>query len=84
MIRGGGARRVLSGAAGDQLLWSEIHAPCHLADHLVRLRLVPLLRELGQWHRLGGFPYPALIWQALVEPLWYAARRRAPFRRGVR
>ena len=78
VVRGGGARVVLSGLAGDQLLWSRILAPSHLADHLARARPVRLLRELGAWHRQGDYPYPTLLWQAVVHPLWCAALRRGP------
>jgi asparagine synthase (glutamine-hydrolysing) len=71
-----GARLVLSGFGGDQLLWSQLSAPYHLADHLVQLRPLSLLREMRLWHQRGCLPYPFLFWDGLVRPIWRMALRR--------
>jgi asparagine synthase (glutamine-hydrolysing) len=76
VLRDCGARALLSGFAGDDLLWSEIVAPFHLADRAARLELGRLGRALGGWHRRGRLPYPQLLWRAVVLPLWQAARGR--------
>lgn len=77
MMRALGARVLFSGHGGDHLLWSEVGAPSHLADHVVQLRPQRLLRELERWHRAGGHPWPGLLWEGVLKPLWQSARGRS-------
>ncbi|MCZ6862922.1 MAG: asparagine synthase-related protein [Alphaproteobacteria bacterium] len=68
------ARVLLSGFAGDHLMWSQMEAPSHLADYVVQLKLGQLLRELGRWHREAAHPYPSLWWDGVLKPLWRTIR----------
>ena len=76
LMRQKGATILLSGFAGDHLLWSEVGSPSHLADYLVGMRPGQLLRELRGWHRAGE-PLPKLIWQGVLKPLWQLAGGRS-------
>ena len=77
MLRGLGARLLLTGYGGDHLLWSEIDAPSHLADYVVEGRPRRLLRELASWHRQAGHPVPQLLWEGILKPLWQSTRGRS-------
>jgi len=78
LMRQHNARVLLSGFAGDHLLWSQLDVPFQLADDVARLRPLQLLRELGRWHRDAGIPYPSLWWDGVAKPLWLSVRRRNP------
>ncbi len=82
LMEEGQAKSVLSGFGGDQILWSEISFPLQLADYAARLQLRRLLRGIRSWHWRGGYPYPALLWDGVVRPLWYAAWGRGSPKQG--
>ena len=77
LLRENSSRVLLSGFAGDQLTWSQMEAPWHLADSVVHLQFLKLLADLGLWHREAGHPYPFLLWEGVWKPLWRSARGRS-------
>jgi asparagine synthase (glutamine-hydrolysing) len=65
-MRERGARVLLSGFGGDQLLHSEFEAALPLADLLWSGRLRAFALSLRTWHALEGEPYPALLGRSLA------------------
>lgn len=68
-LRENGARVLLAGTGGDQLLWSEVDVPLELADLLGAGRLRAFARSLRAWGGVGGRPYLELIVQGALYPL---------------
>ena len=71
-----GARVLLTGYAGDSLMWSQVDAPLEIADLLRRGRLGALAHSLRTWHSALQRPYLQLFWQGGVRPLLPAWLRR--------
>jgi len=80
LMRRHGARVLLTGFGGDQLMWSEVPLPFHLADLAARGRFASLFRELRRWHHRGTRfpePYPQLVWHGVLRPLGAMMRGRS-------
>lgn len=64
-----GARVVLSGVGGDELLHSVNDPAPELAELLTGLRLVSLCRRLKVWGKLLREPYGRLFWSKALLPV---------------
>ncbi len=64
----GGARVLLSGLGGDQLLWSVPDASPELTDLIFQRRLRALHRQLQAWSLVQKQPYIQLLWQDGILP----------------
>lgn len=64
-----GSRVLLSGVAGDNLLWSGVEVSPQLADLLAQLRLISLHRQATLWSRATRDSYTGLLWRGAVLPL---------------
>jgi asparagine synthase (glutamine-hydrolysing) len=73
-----GSRVLLSGVAGDNLLWSSTEVSPELADLLVRLRLPSLHRQAGLWSRATRDSYAATLWRGAVLPVLPQIRFTSP------
>jgi asparagine synthase (glutamine-hydrolysing) len=67
-MRDDGARVLLSGLGGDQVLWSVPQASPILADLLFRFKPIDLHRELQAWSQILKRPYTQLLWRETVLP----------------
>ena len=63
-----GSTVLLSGVAGDNLLWSGVEVSPRLADLLVQLKLPSLHRQVTQWSRTTGDSYVETLWRGAVLP----------------
>ena len=63
-----GSRVLLSGVAGDNLLWSGAQISPELADLLVQLKLAYLHRQVSLWSRSTRNSYAATLWGGAVLP----------------
>jgi asparagine synthase (glutamine-hydrolysing) len=63
-----GSRVLLSGVAGDNLLWSGAEISPELADLLVQLKLPSLHRQLTRWSRSTRDSYAGTLWRRAVLP----------------
>lgn len=63
-----GSRVLLSGVAGDNLLWSSVEVSPNLADLLVQLKLASLRRQVSLWSRATRNSYAATLWRGAVLP----------------
>jgi asparagine synthase (glutamine-hydrolysing) len=68
-MRADGARVLLTGHGGDQMLCSAAYPSYELGDLLVQCRLSRLHRSLRAWSRASKKPYLKLLWQDGVTPL---------------
>ena len=59
---------LLSGVAGDNLLWSGPEISPELADLLVRLKLPSLHRQVRLWSRATRRSYAGTLWHQAVLP----------------
>lgn len=64
-----GSRVLLSGVAGDNLLWSGSEVSPELADLLVQLKLASLRRQVILWSRSTRDSYAATVWRGAVLPM---------------
>lgn len=64
-----GSRVLLSGVAGDQVLWGEVGTPRGLADQLSRGRLPAALRACHAWAHALNLPHHKVFWEGAVWPL---------------
>ena len=64
-----GSRVLLSGVAGDNLLWSGVDISPQLADLLVQLRLPSLHRQAALWSTATRGSYAGTIWRGAVRPI---------------
>jgi asparagine synthase (glutamine-hydrolysing) len=69
LMRERGARVLLSGIGGDQILRSQVGMPVDLANLARTGRLREIPAALRHWHREQHRPYAELLWQGLVIPL---------------
>jgi asparagine synthase (glutamine-hydrolysing) len=63
-----GARVLLSGEGGDQMLGSSGDPAPELCDLLVQRRLLTLHRRLKVWSAAVKRSYPSLLWQKTIIP----------------
>jgi asparagine synthase (glutamine-hydrolysing) len=63
-----GSRVLVSGVAGDNLLWSGVEMSPQLADLLVQLELPSLHGQVSQWSRSTGDSYITTLWRGAVLP----------------
>jgi asparagine synthase (glutamine-hydrolysing) len=68
-MRGDGARVLLTGHGGDEMLCSNPSPAPRLGDLLVQRRLLYLHRSLKMWSKTSKKPYLALLWRDGVVPL---------------
>jgi asparagine synthetase B (glutamine-hydrolysing) len=68
-MRERGARVLLSGVGGDQILRSQVGMPVDLANLARCGRFGAIPAALRHWHREQHRPYAQLLWQGLVTPL---------------
>src|SRR5262249_52677445 len=68
-MKNAGARILLSGHGGDQLLWAMPSAAPELSDSLYRFKLLQLHRRLLEWSRILEMPYTSLFRQQALLPL---------------
>jgi asparagine synthase (glutamine-hydrolysing) len=64
-----GSKVLLSGVAGDNLLWSGTEVSPELGDLLVQLKLPSLHRQVSLWSRTTGDSYAATLWRRGVRPI---------------
>jgi asparagine synthase (glutamine-hydrolysing) len=72
-----GARVLLAGVGGDQVLGASYDPYPLLADLLVRRKPLNLHRELRLWSQTLNKPYVSLLWQKTVVPV--LPRRLQPY-----
>ena len=68
-MRGDGARVLLTGHGGDEMLCSNPSPAPELGDLLVQRRLLHLHQSLKVWSTISRKPYLALLWRDGVVPL---------------
>jgi asparagine synthase (glutamine-hydrolysing) len=76
-----GARVLLSGLGGDELLGSNYSAYPELADHLISLKPLLLHRRLQKWSQALKRSYLELLWQSAIRPT-LPRKTRAALTRG--
>jgi asparagine synthase (glutamine-hydrolysing) len=64
-----GARILLSGLCGDNLLWSEKQPSPELIDHLKSLKLFVLHKGVRDWCKSLRQSYMEVLWRAALLPL---------------
>lgn len=64
-----GSRVLLSGVAGDNLLWSGVDISPQLADLLVQFKLSSLHRQTGLWSTVIRDSYAGTLWRGAVRPV---------------
>ena len=64
----GGARVLLTGIGGDELLTSSADPSVELVDLLVQRRLWQLHRRSKAWSLALKRPYPAVLWRHVISP----------------
>lgn len=67
-MRQSGSKVLLSGVAGDNLLWSGAEISPELADLLVQLKPGSLHRQISLWSRATRDSYAGTFWRAAVLP----------------
>lgn len=67
-MRGSGARVLLSGQGGDEVLNCGLSPASELADLLFEFRPLQLHRRLKVWSQSLNKPYPLLFWKYSVLP----------------
>jgi asparagine synthase (glutamine-hydrolysing) len=68
-MRGDGARVLLTGHGGDEMLCSNPSPAPELGDLLVQRRLLRLHRSLKIWSEASKKPYLVLLWRDGIVPL---------------
>lgn len=63
-----GSKVLLSGVAGDNLLWSSAEVSPEIADLLVQLKLPSLHRQISCWSRATHDSYVGTFWRRAVLP----------------
>ncbi|HET8782845.1 MAG TPA: asparagine synthase-related protein, partial [Pyrinomonadaceae bacterium] len=63
-----GSRVLLSGVAGDNLMWSRVDVSPQLADLLVQLKFPSLHRHVTQWSHATHDSYAETLWRGAVRP----------------
>jgi asparagine synthase (glutamine-hydrolysing) len=76
MMRERGARVLMSGVGGDQILRSQVGIPLDLADLVRSGRIAEIPAALRYWHGQQSKPYVQLLWQGLITPLLPRSLRR--------
>lgn len=69
LMREQGVRVLLSGLAGDNLLWSVAEASPELADLLLQLKPFLLHRRIKAWSQAQKKPYWQTLWRGAVWPI---------------
>jgi asparagine synthase (glutamine-hydrolysing) len=69
LMRENGARVLLSGKGGDEILCSARDPTPELADLFVTSRLFLLHRRLKVWSKALNKPYLTLLWQRAIKPV---------------
>lgn len=69
LMRERGARVLMSGVGGDQILRSQVGMPVDLANLARTGRLGEIPAALRHWHGEQSRPYAELLWQGLITPL---------------
>ena len=69
LMRNNGARVLLSGVGGDQVLGASYDPYPELADLLVQRRPLDLHRRLQLWSQTLNKPYLSLLWQKTIVPV---------------
>ncbi|HEX5966619.1 MAG TPA: asparagine synthase-related protein [Pyrinomonadaceae bacterium] len=64
------SRVLLSGVAGDNLMWSGVDISPQLADLLVQLKLPSLHRQVTAWSQATRDSYTATLWRGAVRPIF--------------
>jgi asparagine synthetase B (glutamine-hydrolysing) len=64
-----GSRVLLSGVAGDNVMWSGVGISPQLADLLVQLKLRALHRQTALWSQATGDSYTGTLWRGAVLPV---------------
>ena len=82
-MHGDGARVLLTGHGGDEMLCSNPNPAPELGDLLVRRQLPHLHRSLKVWSAISRKPYLALLWRDGVVPL-LPAKLQALFKPAVK
>jgi len=67
-MQNSGARVLLSGLGGDELLGSNYSAYPELADHLISLKPLLLHRRIQNWSQALKRSYLELLWQSAIRP----------------
>src|SRR6266404_6307963 len=69
LVRDSGYRVVLSGLGGDEFMGGIPNPSAHLADLIVRFRLVSLAKQLIAWSLVKRRPWIQLLWQSSIDLL---------------
>jgi asparagine synthase (glutamine-hydrolysing) len=80
-MRTSGARVLLSGQGGDELLGSNYSAYPEVADHLKSFKLLLLHRQLQRWSHALNKPYIQVLWDNAVVPI-LPRKMQTIFKRG--
>lgn len=64
-----GSRVLLSGVAGDNVMWSGVQVSPQLADLLVQLKLASLHRQVTLWSQATRDSYTGTLWRGAVLPV---------------
>jgi asparagine synthase (glutamine-hydrolysing) len=64
-----GSRVLLSGVAGDNVMWAGVEVSPQLADLLVQLRLTSLHQQATLWSQTTQDSYAGILWRGAVLPL---------------
>ena len=81
VMQNSGARVLLSGLGGDELLGSNYSAYPELADHLISLKPLLLHRRIKSWSQALKRSYVELLWQCALRPT-LPRKTRAALTRG--
>ncbi|MGH9722209.1 MAG: asparagine synthase-related protein [Bryobacteraceae bacterium] len=76
ILRDAGARVLLTGQGGDQLMFSGPSPDTQIADLLVQAKIPQLIRALPQWSDAMGQPVTTLLWSGLMLLLPRALQTR--------
>lgn len=79
LMEADGARVLLTGHGGDEMMGSGVDPSGELGDHLVQFHLLSLHRSLKSWSKARKKPYLKLLWKdALAKqlPAWLRAGNR--------
>jgi asparagine synthase (glutamine-hydrolysing) len=68
-VRSGGYRVILSGIGGDEFTGGIPDPRVHLADLIVRSKLIRLTKQLVAWSLVNRRPWIQLLWQSAIEIL---------------
>jgi asparagine synthase (glutamine-hydrolysing) len=67
-MRMGGARVLLSGLGGDQVLWNSFDVSPVLSDLIVAGKCITFLREIKNWSQILRRPYVNVLWKDGILP----------------